>query len=463
MIFFKSTNSLKLNSYNIDSWTVNSWKDKKLNQIPEYNDKKKLDNVTNKLKNYSPLVFAGECDNLQTSIAKTAFGQNFLLMGGDCAEIFNEFSIDKVRDTYRIILQMGMILTYGSGLPTTKIGRIAGQFAKPRSESYEKINEKDVLTYRGDIINGYSEFDREPDPERMLSAYQQSVQTLNMLRGFSTGGYADINRLHAWNLDFVEKSKEGSKYRELSNKITKSLRFLKGLGMNTNSDLITKTNIYTGHECLLLPYEESLTRKDSITGKYYDCSSHFLWIGERTRQLDGAHLEFLRGVSNPIGIKLSDKINIDEITSLIKIINPDNIPGRITLITRMGHDKIKTVLPKLIRIIQNESLCVTWCCDPMHANTFKTKNGIKTRDFNLIKLEIIEYFNVHSKMGTFPGGLHLELTGQNVTECIGGEVDKITVEDLNLKYLSQCDPRLNADQSLEIAFIVSDLLQRFDL
>lgn len=449
------TNSLK-----IDNWKIDTWKNKKIYQIPEYIDKNKLEIVLNKINNFTPIVFAGECDNLKNNIARASYGQSFLLMGGDCAELFDEFNVNKIRDTYRIILQMGMILTYGSGLPTIKIGRMAGQFAKPRSEEYETIDNLKILTYRGDIINDYSFMYRDPDPYRMITAYQQSIQTLNILRAFSSGGYASLNRFKEWNLNFTNKTKENSKYRKLSNKIAKSLKFMNGLGIDTENDIFMKTDFYTGHECLLLPYEQALTRKDTISNNYYDCSAHFLWIGERTRQLDSAQVEFLRGVKNPIGIKLSSNINIKELLQLIKILNPNNTPGRITLITRMGSLKIKEILPNLIKNIQNEKLIVTWCCDPMHANTFKCVNGYKTRDLNLIKLEILEYFNVHKKMNSFPGGIHLELTGQDVTECIGGDVDFIEENDLKKKYLTQCDPRLNSNQALEIAFMVSDLLEK---
>lgn len=452
---------LNITSCYKSDWNLDSWKTKKIYQIPEYKDKEKLNSVLNKIAKSSPIIFAGECENLKYSIAKACYGKSFLLFGGDCAELFDEFSIDKIRDDYRLILQMGMVLTYGTNLPTIKIGRIAGQFAKPRSEEYEKIDEKKILTYRGDIINDYSINNRDPEPERMLNAYYQSIQTLNILRGFSSGGYADINRIHLWNLDFAKNTHEGSTYNNIANKITKSLKFLNGLGVDTNSDIFRKTDFYTSHECLLLPYEQALTRKDSTTNKYYDCSSHFLWIGERTRQIDGAHIEFLRGVNNPIGIKLSDKVNIEEIIKIIKILNPENIPGRITLIIRMGAENIKNILPKLIEKIKQENLLITWCCDPMHANTIKLSNGIKTRNFNDIKNEIFEYFKVHRMMNTFPGGIHLELTSKNVTECVGGKINKIKESDLLTKYLSHCDPRLNPIQSLEIAFMIANLSENY--
>lgn len=443
------------------SWSKSSWRTKTIRQIPLYGDKNKLLACEEKLSKLSPLVFAGECDNLQNELARISQGQGFLLMGGDCSESFNEFSTDRVRDIYRLILQMGMILTYGSGLPTTKIARIAGQFAKPRSEEFEIVNGKKVLTYRGDIINSME--NREPEPERMLEAYYQSVQTLNILRAFSYGGYANINRIHAWNKDFVEKTKSGSKYRLFANKVTHSLNFVKGLGVNIQDDKFKSTNIYTGHECLLLNYEEALTRNDSVSGNTYDCSSHLVWLGERTRQLDSAHVEFLRGIKNPIGIKLSDKVSPGELVELIKILNPSNIHGRIVLITRMGSTKLKEKLPDLIRAVQNLAYNVVWCCDPMHANTYKTESGIKTRKFNDILYEVINFFLIHKRMGSFPGGIHLELTPDNVTECVGGDIDTINEDDLNKLYLSQCDPRLNGMQALELIFYISELNKKLNI
>jgi 3-deoxy-7-phosphoheptulonate synthase len=440
--------------FSLENWSKTSWRTKKINQIPTYNNLIELENVEKILANVAPLVFAGECDNLKESLAKISMGQGFLLMGGDCAESFKDFKTEKIRDTYRLILQMGLVLTFGSGLPVTKIGRIAGQFAKPRSEEFESDGS---LTYRGDIINDIN--NRTADPIRMLEAYHQSSQTLNILRAFSYGGYADINRVHAWNLDFVEKTPTGSKYRELADQVDQSLRFIRGLGINTKDDKFIATNIYTGHECLLLNYEESLTRVDSISNRLYGCSGHLLWLGERTRQFDGAHIEYMRGINNPIGIKLSDKIKPEELIDLLNILNPDNIPGRIVLITRMGAEKLKEKLPILIRVIQREAHNVVWCCDPMHANTIKTASGIKTRPFDLVKKEVIAFFEIHKKAGTFPGGLHLELTNEDVTECTGGETNTINEIDLEKAYLSQCDPRLNGIQSLELAFITAELLK----
>ena len=437
-------------------WTKHSWRSKQIYQIPIYPDLSKLNKIETQLSNKPPIIFAGEADTLKEQLAKVSNRNRFLLIGGDCAELFKEFNVDKIRDTYRIMLQMSLILTYGSGLPIIKIGRMAGQFAKPRSDEFEIRNNTQVLTYRGDIINDID--DRVPDPNRMIQAYDQSTQTLNILRAFSSGGYADINRIHAWNLDFAHKTIEGSKYRKLANKVTKSLEFINGLGINTNDNVFKQTSFYTAHECLLLNYEESLTRQDSITNNYYGCSAHLLWLGERTRHNNSAHIEFMKGINNPIGIKISDKISSNELINLLNILNPNNIPGKIVLITRMGATKLKTKLPPLIKSVQNNGLSVVWCCDPMHANTIKTSQNIKTRCFEDIKNEIITFFDIHKKCGSFPGGLHLELTGQDITECIGGEIHKIDELDLSKNYLTQCDPRLNSIQSLEIAFLVAELL-----
>jgi 3-deoxy-7-phosphoheptulonate synthase len=441
-------------------WTKNSWKSKLIKQIPNYPNIYELTKVENELENKAPIIFAGECENLKENLAKITNGEGFLLMGGDCAETFKDFNVNKVRDTYRLLLQMGLILSFGSGVPITKIGRIAGQFAKPRSDEYENINGTNILTYRGDIINGY-EPDlniRTPDPNRMLTAYYQSVQTLNILRAFSSGGYADISRVHSWNLDFVEKTLEGSKYRNLANKVDKSLQFIKAIGFNINDEKLKQTVFYTGHECLLLNYETPLTRQDSITNKWYDCSTHLPWLGERTRELNGAHVEYLRGINNPIGIKISDKCESEYLIKLIKTLNPHNTAGKIIIISRMGS-KLSIVLPKLIRAIQNEALNVVWCCDPMHANTIKTKSNIKTRLFASIKQEINDFFDIHRKMGSYPGGIHLELTCEDVTECIGGEIENISEVDLDKNYLSNCDPRLNSIQSLELAFLIAEKMK----
>lgn len=415
----------------------------------------------NKLNKCSPLVFAGEVRTLQEELAKASIGQGFVLMGGDCAEAFDEFSINHVRDTFRVLLQMALILTFGGSMPVTKLGRMAGQFAKPRSEAEEDRDGVVLPSYRGDIINGegFTAEARLHDPERMLQAYHQSAQTLNILRAFAMGGYADISRLHAWNLDFVENLPAGSRYKELCQKVDDSLRFMKAIGIDTRSPTFTQTNFYTSHECLLLPYEQALTRQDSITGRYYDCSAHMLWIGERTRQVDHAHVHFLSGVGNPIGVKISDKATPQDLLQLLDALNPDNIPGRVTVIVRMGADKIRSNLPALIRAVQEKGKSVLWCSDPLHGNTIKTSTGYKTRPFDKIIMELQAFFDVHEEMGSHPGGVHLEMTGKNVTECIGGQIDSVQLDDLQKSYLTTCDPRLNGNQALEIAFSIAERMR----
>lgn len=382
-------------------------------------------------------------------------------MGGDCAEAFSEFSVNHVRDTFRVILQMALVLTFGGSMPVIKIGRMAGQFAKPRTEPDEVRDGVALPSYRGDIINGeeFSPESREHNPQRMLDAYHQSSQTLNILRAFAMGGYADISRLHAWNLDFVENLPAGSRYREMSSKVDESLRFMKAIGVDTRSPTFTQCNFYTAHECLLLPYEQALTRQDSITNRWYDCSAHMLWVGERTRQLDHAHLHFVAGVGNPVGIKVSDKATPEELLQLLTAVNPDNIPGRVVVIVRMGAEKLRQNLPKLIRAVQREGRSVLWCSDPVHGNTIKTDSGYKTRPFERIRDELRAFFDVHAEMGTHPGGVHLEMTGENVTECIGGNVDEVLVEDLSRSYQTTCDPRLNGNQALELAFLVAERMR----
>jgi len=357
---------------------------------------------------------------------------------------------------------MALILTFGGGLPVIKVGRMAGQFAKPRSEPDETINGVSLPSYRGDIINGedFTAESRAHSPDRMLQAYYQSAQTLNILRAFSMGGYADISRLHAWNLDFVENLPAANRYRSLASKVDESLRFMKAIGVDTRSPTFTQCNFYTAHECLLLPYEQALTRQDSITDRWYDCSSHMLWIGERTRQLDHAHLHFVSGVGNPIGIKVSDKATPEELLTLLDIVNPDNIPGRVTVIVRMGAEKLREKLPILIRAVQREGRIVLWCSDPVHGNTIKTANGYKTRPFERIRDELRAFFDVHAEMGTHAGGVHLEMTGKDVTECIGGSIDEVLVDDLNKRYHTHCDPRLNGNQALELAFLIAERMRK---
>jgi 3-deoxy-7-phosphoheptulonate synthase len=428
--------------------------------MPVYEDQAELDDAVGRLKKCSPLVFAGEVRSLHEQLARACHGQGFLLMGGDCAEAFAEFNVDHVRDTFRVILQMALVLTFGSALPVIKVGRMAGQFAKPRSEPDEVRNGVSLPSYRGDIINSeeFTPEARRNNPNNMVEAYHQSAQTLNILRAFASGGYADISRLHAWNLDFVEQTDEGSRYRKFASKVDESLRFMKAIGVDTSGDDFTKTDFFTAHECLLLPYEQALTRKDSTTGKWYDCSAHMLWVGERTRELDGAHLEFTRGVGNPLAVKVSDKCTPEELLRIIDTMNPNNTPGKLSIIVRMGADKLRSNLPGLIRAVQREGKSVLWVSDPVHGNTYKTDSGYKTRNFDNIRAELRAFFDVHDEMGSHPGGVHLEMTGEDVTECTGG-VSGVTEESLKDRYNTFCDPRLNGSQALEIAFLIAQRMR----
>jgi len=441
------------------NWAPTSWRGKDIAQMPVYEDEEELAAVEEKLRKVSPLVFAGECRKLQDELARVSRGEGFLLMGGDCAESFEEFSVDHVRDTFKIILQMSLVLTFGGGIPVTKIGRMAGQFAKPRSEPTETIDGVTLPSYRGDNINSeeFTAEARRNDPNRMLTAYHQCAQTLNILRAFATGGYADITKLQRWNLEFVDQTEEGSKYRQLAMKVQESIRFMKAIGVNTRGENFKTVDFYTAHECLLLPYEEALTRLDSTSGKYYDCSASMVWVGERTRQLDNAHLEFVRGLQNPIGIKISDKSTPEGLLNLLDIINPDNIPGRVTLIIRMGAEKVREYLPALIKAVQKAEKNVVWISDPVHANTIKTEDGTKTRPFDRIRDELRAFFDVHQDCGSHPGGVHLEMTGEDVTECTGGNVNAVV--DLSKKYKTYCDPRLNGEQALELAFLIADRMR----
>mmetsp|Transcript_24540 Transcript_24540/g.38673 ORF Transcript_24540/g.38673 Transcript_24540/m.38673 type:complete len:500 (+) Transcript_24540:54-1553(+) len=441
-------------------WSPSSWRGKDVAQMPVYEDEAELEEVEARLRKVTPLVFAGECRKLQDELSKVCRGQGFLLMGGDCAESFSEFSVDHIRDTFKIILQMSLVLTFGSGLPVTKIGRMAGQFAKPRSEPTETKDGVTLPSYRGDNVNGedFTPEARRNDPERMMTAYNQCAQTLNILRAFATGGDADITKLQRWNLEFVDKTEEGSKYRKLAEKVAESIRFMKAIGVNTRGENFKTVDFYTAHECLLLPYEQALTRVDSTSGRYYDCSASMLWIGERTRQLDMAHLEFVRGVGNPLGVKVSDKSTPEGLLGLLDTINPDNIPGRVTIITRMGAEKIREHLPVLIEAVQDAGRNVVWISDPVHANTIKTDAGFKTRPFDRIRDELRAFFDVHEAMGSHPGGVHLEMTGEDVTECIGGNVNEVI--DLSENYKTACDPRLNGAQALELAFLISERMRK---
>jgi len=443
------------------NWTPQSWKNKPVRQVPTYPDAGHLARVEATLAKQPPLVFAGEARRLREDLADVAQGNAFLLQGGDCAESFAEFGANTIRDTFKVLLQMAVVLTYAGASPVVKVGRMAGQFAKPRSADTEKQGDVELPSYRGDIVNGieFDEASRIPDPERMLSAYNQSAATLNLLRAFAQGGFADLHKVHQWNLDFVEGSPQGARYEELSNRIAESLEFMEACGVTAESvPQIRETSFYTSHEALLLAYEEPLTRQDSLTGNWYDCSAHMLWIGERTRELDGAHVEFLRGVHNPIGCKIGPTADPDELIRLIDILNPANDPGRLTLISRMGHDKVRDALPALVKKVKREGRNVVWSCDPMHGNTIASSSGYKTRPFDRVLNEVRGFFQVHGEEGTYAGGVHFEMTGQDVTECLGG-AQEITAEDLSARYHTHCDPRLNASQSLELAFLIADSLK----
>ncbi|CAH8309717.1 unnamed protein product [Eruca vesicaria subsp. sativa] len=428
-------------------WSPETWKTKTALQQPEYPDQKELNKVLKTIGTYPPIVFAGEARLLEERLGQAAKGEAFLLQGGDCAESFKEFNADNIRDTFRIILQMGAVLMFGGQVPVIKVGRMAGQFAKPRSDSFEERDGVKLPSYRGDNINGdaFDAKSRIPDPQRMVSAYSQSAATLNLLRAFATGGYAAMQRVTQWNLDFAEHSEQGDRYRELANRVDEALGFMHAAGLTLDHPIMQTTGFWTSHECLLLPYEQSLTRLDSTSGLYYDCSAHMVWVGERTRQLDGAHVEFLRGISNPLGIKVSNKMDPVELVKLIEILNPENKPGRITIITRMGAENMRVKLPHLIRAVRRAGQIVTWVSDPMHGNTIKAPCGLKTRPFDSILAEVRAFFDVHDQEGSHPGGIHLEMTGQNVTECIGGS-RTVTFDDLGSRYHTHCDPRLNASQ-----------------
>ena len=442
-------------------WQLDSWKKYKAKHIPDYKDPEHLNRVLETLKGFPPLVFAGEVRSLSNSLAEVAEGNGFLLQGGDCAESFSEFHADNIRDTFRVILQMAIILTSGTNLPIVKVGRMAGQFAKPRSSPTEQKNGQELESYKGDIINGI-EFDetvRKPDPDRMLKAYSQAASTLNLLRAFADGGYADLRFVNSWNMGFLKSGSEYERYRKLANKIQESLNFMDALGVTTdNTPQLRKTDYYTCHEALLIPYEEALTRVDSTSGDIYDTSAHFVWIGDRTRFENSAHVEFCKGIKNPIGIKCGPSTDHDDLIKIIDKINPDNTAGRITLLARYGNDKVDNLLPKLIKRITDEGRIVVWSCDPMHGNTIKSSNGTKTRPFNEILSEVKKNIQLHNSLGSWFGGIHLEMTGQNVTECTGG-IEEISESDLKDRYHTHCDPRLNANQAIELAFLIADELK----
>ena len=441
-------------------WTPSSWREKPILQQPTYPNQDELNKVLAELKDYPPLVFAGEARSLKSQLANVVEGKAFLLQGGDCAESFSEFHATSIRDTFKAILQMAVVLTYAGGLPVVKVGRVGGQFAKPRSGDTETKNGVKLDSYRGDIINGvdFMAESRIPDPQRMIRAYNQSAATLNLLRAFATGGFADLHQIHKWNLDFAHKSEISQKFEDLAEEISKSLKFMQACGMTSKTHrTLRETDFYTSHEALLLPYEEAFARKDSLTGDWYDTSAHMLWIGDRTRQLDGAHVEFLRGVHNPIGLKAGPTMNPEDLVKLANTLNPDNEAGRLNVIVRMGAGKVGDGLPALIKAVEREGLKVVWSCDPMHGNTI-TSSGYKTRPVDAILSEMKEFFQVHKAEGTFAGGVHLEMTGKNVTECIGGSFT-VTEADLSSRYHTHCDPRLNADQALELAFLIADSLK----
>jgi 3-deoxy-7-phosphoheptulonate synthase len=444
------------------NWKPDSWRGRDILQVPEYGDADALARVETELRRQPPLVFAGEARALRAHLAKVAEGQAFLLQGGDCAESFAEFHADNIRDTFKVLLQMAVVLTYGAACPVVKVGRLAGQFAKPRSAPTETIDGVELPSYRGDIINDMS-FEpgpREPDPARMLRAYNQAAATLNLLRAFAQGGFADLHQVHRWNLDFVKASPQGAKFEELAARIDETLAFMSACGLTSaNVPQMSETDFYTSHEALLLVYEQALTRQDSLTGKWYDTSAHMLWIGDRTRQPDGAHVEYLSGVENPIGMKCGPSLDPDELIRLLDILNPENEAGRMTLICRMGAEKAAQGLPPLVRKVAAEERKVVWSCDPMHGNTVKASSGYKTRAFDAILSEVDTFFEVHRAEGTHVGGVHFEMTGQDVTECIGG-AQEITEEGLADRYHTHCDPRLNASQSIELAFQIAARLKR---
>ncbi|MCG9736157.1 3-deoxy-7-phosphoheptulonate synthase class II [Pseudoalteromonas shioyasakiensis] len=445
----------------MQSWNPDSWRKLPILQQPEYPDQEALKSVEGQLKSAPPLVFAEETRSLYKQLEAVCEGRAFLLQGGDCAESFSDFNAANIRDTFKTLLQMAVVLTYGGKCPVVKIARMAGQYAKPRSSDYETIDGVSLPSYRGDIINNFefTEQARVPDPQRLMTAYHHSAATLNLLRAFAQGGLADLHQVNRWNMGFVAANPLKEKYQQLADRIQDALEFMEVCGIDsTVAPSLKETDLFTSHEALLLGYEEALTRRDHLSGDWYDCSAHFVWIGERTRQLDHAHIEFFKGIKNPIGVKVGPGMEPDELIKLIDAVNPDNIPGRLTLITRMGADVLPEKLPALVRKVQQEGRKVIWSSDPMHGNTEKASSGYKTRSFNNILREISQFFAVHKAEGSYPGGVHLEMTGQHVTECTGGAYG-LSDEDLAQRYRTQCDPRLNADQVLELGFLVADLLK----
>lgn len=443
------------------TWAPDSWRSRPIRQVPAYPDPAKLGEVEARLGKYPPLVFAGEARRLKAALAEAAAGRAFVLQGGDCAESFSDFTANIIRDSFRVLLQMAVVLTFGSSVPVVKLGRMAGQFAKPRSSDTETIGGETLPSYRGDIVNGpdFTAAARVPDPQRMETGYFQSAGTLNLLRAFASGGYADLHEVHRWNLGFVERSPLADRYRDLAARIDETLAFMAACGMNSiNTPQIRETDFYTSHEALLLPYEQALTRVDSTSGDWYGCSAHFLWIGDRTRQPDGAHVEFLRGVRNPIGIKVGPTTDVDDLRRLIDTLNPEGEPGRLSLITRMGAERVAEKLPPVVRAVNAHGSPVVWLCDAMHGNTISTTQKVKTRSFDAILSEVRGFFDVHAAEGSWAGGVHVEMTGQDVTECVGG-ARRLGEADLGDRYETFCDPRLNAEQSLELAFLVAEELK----
>ena len=442
-------------------WAPHSWRRHEAAQQPNWPDVGQLDAVLKELSGYPPLVFAGEARALTGALASVADGRAFLLQAGDCAESFEAFSADSIRERLKVILQMAVVLTYSAGVPTVKLGRIAGQFAKPRSSDTETVDGVELPSFRGHLVNDieFTAAARTPVPERLLQAYHQSASTLNLVRAFTTGGFADLSRVHQWNQEFVAASPEGQRYEQLAQEIDRALRFMEACGLDHDTvPALHQTDVWTSHEALVLGYEEALTRQDSLTGDWYDCSAHMVWIGERTRQLDGAHVEFFRGIRNPVGCKVGPTATADEVLELCEALNPDRVPGRLTLISRMGADKVTEGLRPLLRAVADAGHPVVWACDPMHGNTFTAPSGRKTRHFDAILDEIRGFFEAHRAEGTWPGGVHVELTGDDVTECLGG-AEALLDDDLGLRYETMCDPRLNGRQSVDLAFRVAELLR----
>jgi 3-deoxy-7-phosphoheptulonate synthase len=445
-----------------ERWSPDSWRQKPVQQVPAYPDATALEAVEKQLAGFPPLVFAGEARKLKRALAKVAAGEAFLLQGGDCAESFAEHSADNIRDFFRVFLQMAVVLTFAGSCPVVKVGRIAGQFAKPRSAPMETVDGEELPSYRGDIVNdiGFTAESRIPDPRRQLEAYRQSAATLNLLRAFATGGYANLENAHRWMLGFVKDSPLSSRYREISDRITGALDFMRAIGIDPETHPeMRSTDFYTSHEALLLGFEQAMTRVDSTSGDWYATSGHMLWIGDRTRQPDHAHVEFARGVKNPIGLKCGPSLTPDSLMKLIDVLDPGNDPGRLTLICRFGADKVFDYLPALVRAVKREGRTVVWSCDPMHGNTIKAASGYKTRPFDLITQEVKNFFAVHAAEGTHAGGVHLEMTGKNVTECTGG-ARALTDADLHDRYHTYCDPRLNAEQALEVGFLIAEFIKR---